>query len=179
MSDIGDIRYSTTEFCGAKVDLFEGTAMIATYVLLGLAALLLVVGCATFAARIYRRKQNLSKARETFHLRREWLEADFLSAASTSGKPRGLSWVNCDFEDAVTFARDRTNHQLRAFVAVTISFEAIEGGGMEHVEAVGNLRSATAVFHYAENTWSTDGRAIFNLGPVEAVNHFGHELELA
>ncbi len=159
--------------------LFWGEGMIATYVLLGLAALLLIVGCATFASRIYSRKQSLSKARETFQLRREWLEADFQSTASTSGKPRGLSWVNCEFEDGVTFARDRVNHQLRAFVGVTISFEAIEGGGMEHVEAVGNLRSATAVFHYVDGTWTTDGRVIFNLGPVEAVNHFGHELELA
>ena len=82
------------------------------------------------------------------------------------------------FEDGVTFARDRTNQQLRAFVGVTISFEAIEGGGMEDVEAVGNLRSATAVFHYVDGAWTTDGRVIFNLDPVEAVNHFGHELEL-
>ena len=151
--------------------------MTGTYLLLGLAVLLLIVGCATFATRTRSRKQGLQKAREAFQLRREWLEADFLSTASTSGKPRGLAWVNCDFDDSVTFARDRSNNQLRAFVAVTVSFEAIEGGGMEHVEAVGNLRSATAVFHYVNDTWSSDGRVIFNLDPVEAVNHFGHELE--
>jgi len=113
-----------------------------------------------------------------FHKRREWLEADFLTAASSSGKPRGLRWSDVDFEDGVTFARDRGNGQVRAFVGVTIGFEAVEGGGMEEVEAVGNLRTATAVFRYNGDRWTTDGRTLFNLGPAEAVLHFQHELEL-
>ena len=58
---------------------------------------------------------------------------------------------------------------LQAFVAVTISFEAIEGGPMEDVEAVGNLRAATAVFYFSGGAWHTDGRAIFNLNPTEAI----------
>jgi hypothetical protein len=48
---------------------------------------------------------------------------------------------------------------------------------MEEVEAVGNLRSATAVFGYRDGAWGTDGRAVFNLEPSEALDRFGAALE--
>ncbi|MEK6248535.1 MAG: hypothetical protein N2C12_10180, partial [Planctomycetales bacterium] len=54
----------------------------------------------------------------------------------------------------------------------TISFEAIEGGGMEEVEAVSNLRAATAVFFMDGDRWDTRGRVIFNLEPAEAIERF-------
>jgi hypothetical protein len=108
---------------------------------------------------------------------RESLQQMYFNEAAASGKPRGLDWVNCDFEPGVTFARDRNDGQLRALVGVTIAFEATEGGDMEDVEAVGNLRAATAVFIHDGQAWSTAGRTIFNLDPVEAISHFDHELE--
>jgi hypothetical protein len=120
---------------------------------------------------------TLDSARHQFHLRREMLEARFLTLASQSGKPRGLSWVDCDFEDDVSFARDRISRHLRALVGITIRFEAIEGGGMEDNPNVGNLRAATAVFRLDRGQWTTDGRAIFNLNPEEAIRHFQNELE--
>lgn len=120
---------------------------------------------------------SLESVRDVFHLRREMLEAKFLSLASQSGKPRGLTWVDCDFEDHVSFARDRHSRQLRALVGVTIRFEAVEGGGMEDNPNVGNLKAATAVFRFENGQWVTDGRAIFNLNPEEAIKHFQHELE--
>ena len=67
--------------------------------------------------------------------------------------------------------------RLYALVAATISFEAIEGGGMEDVEAVGNLRSATAVFLHRDRQWTTDGRVIFNLEPAEALARFDATLQ--
>jgi hypothetical protein len=72
---------------------------------------------------------------------------------------------------------DPKARQLFALVGVIISFEAIEGGGMEDVEAVGNLRSATAVFVYRDGAWGTDGRAIFNLDPAESLERFGAALK--
>ena len=63
-------------------------------------------------------------------------------------------------------------------MGVTISFEAVPGGGMEEVEAVGNLRAATAVFRVDKGHWATDGRAIFNLNPAEAVRYYQDNLEL-
>ena len=118
-----------------------------------------------------------ARDREEFHRRREWLEADFLTIASESGRPRGLTWADCEFADEVSFARDRHSGELKALVAVTIRFEAIEGGEMEDVQAVGNLRAATAVFRHQSGQWTTEGRAIFNLNPTEAIRHFHHELE--
>lgn len=125
-----------------------------------------------------RQEARLRQARATFTLRREWLEARFVTLAARSGKPRGLEWTNCDFDRPVRFARDRDSGNLRALVGVTISFRAVEGGGMEDVEAVGNLRAATAVFLFEGGQWTTEGRAIFNLSPEQAIKHFEHELEM-
>ena len=149
----------------------------------GLFVLLTLALAAVVSVVVYRRVRArqrealLAAVRRQFHLRREWLEARFLTLASSSGRPRGLAWVDCDFSDAVCFARDRATGNLRSLVGVTIRFEAIEGGGMENVEAVGNLRAATAVFRYEGREWVTDGRAIFNLNPDETIRHFRHELE--
>lgn len=125
-----------------------------------------------------RRRQRLIDTRVSFHHRREWLEAKFFDLASSSGLPRGLRWTNCDFSDEVALARDRESRDLSAFVAVTISFEAIEGGDMEEVEAVNNLRAATAVFRHDGKQWFTEGRVIMNLEPVEAIERFNQALEL-
>jgi len=65
------------------------------------------------------------------------------------------------FQDAVLLGRDRANGEIVALVGVTIGFEAIEGGGMEDVEAVGNLRAATAVFIHSGRAWTTQGKVIF------------------
>ena len=133
------------------------------------------VGYVVYRGRL--ESKRLKAARDLFHLRREWLEAYFVTLASSSGKPRGLAWTNVEFDDEVTMARDVRSGQLTAFVGVTISFEAIEGGGMEDVEAVGNLRAATAVFRTDGDEWTTDGLALFNVNPDEAVERFRHEVE--
>ena len=49
---------------------------------------------------------------------------------------------------------------------------------MEEVEAVGNLRAATAVFRVENGTWATDGRTLFNLNPSEAIAYYQDNLEL-
>src|SRR5262245_2144458 len=130
-----------------------------------------------FARRIPRRP-SLERARKLFHLQRERIEHRLFMLASKSGKPRGLEWVECDFEDGVSFARDRHTGRLRALVAVTIRFKAVQGGGMEDNPNVGNLRAASAVFLLDGDDWSTDGRVVFNVNPVEAIQLYREELEL-
>jgi hypothetical protein len=61
---------------------------------------------------------------------------------------------------------------------VTIGFEAVEGGGMEEVEAVSNLRAGTAVFRVCQGAWQTEGRTYFNLSPAEAVAYYQDDFEL-
>lgn len=142
----------------------------------GLAALV-VAALAYRPIRKFLREVEFERARELFHLQRERLEAKFFELASSSGKPKGLCWEGCDFANAVSFVRDRKTGQLTAFVETTISFSAIEGGGMEHVEAVSNLRNATAVFHYHRGQWGSGGRALFNMNPLEAIAHFQAQYE--
>jgi hypothetical protein len=112
------------------------------------------------------------RARESFLLQRERLEQIFFQAAAASGKPRGLRWKQCDFGQNLELARDKHSGDLIGLVPVTISFEAIAGSDMEGVAAVGNLRSASAVFVFRKGHWLTTGRAVMNLDPVEAIEHF-------
>jgi hypothetical protein len=119
------------------------------------------------------REMVAARARESFRLQRERLEARFFDAAAATGKPRGLRWKNCNFEASMELVRESATGSLLALVPVTIAFEAIEGGPMEGVEAVGNLRSATAVFTYDRGHWETVGKAVFNMDPAQAIAHFG------
>jgi hypothetical protein len=86
--------------------------------------------------------RRMERALRTFVRDRPKLESLFFEKAASSGKPRGLAWKSCAFQNGVTLARDRANGEVVGLVGVTIAFEAVEGGGMEEVEAVGNLRGA-------------------------------------
>ena len=125
------------------------------------------------------RAPRIDRAKRDFHAQREQLEAKFLELAGASGKPRGLTWEECDFDNSVAYVRDRKTGQLSALVSVTIRFSAVEGGGMEDVEAVDNLRAATGVFQWKSDRWNTEGRALFNMNPLQAVEYFGGDLEMA
>jgi hypothetical protein len=127
--------------------------------------------------RRFGRDVQLERARELFKLQRERLEAHFLKAAAATGKPRGLRWKGVEFDDDVEFARERRTGQLAALVAVTVSFEAVAGSDMEGLPAVGNLRNASAVFFFQRGQWLTVGKAIFNMNPPEAIEHFKVQYE--
>lgn len=133
-----------------------------------LVVLVAIAGLAIPLAKAWQRR-DVKHALQLFRLRREMLEARFFDVARGLGKPRGLRWVGCDWQNAVTFARDKQTGLLTAFVAVNIRFEAIEGGGMEEVAAVSTVRDAAAVFHYRDGVWGTGGRALFNMNPQDAV----------
>ncbi len=138
--------------------------------LLGLWLLRGVVGRWSAKRRVERAVRCLGPARSA-------LEAQFFESAAKSGSPRGLTWKSCDFSDGAVLARDRATADLYALVGVTIAFEATPGGEMEEVEAVGNLRCATALFEWKNNAWTSHGRAIFNLEPYEAIEHYQEMLE--
>lgn len=127
--------------------------------------------------RVGARAGDPNRARADFLARREQLQRHFLAIAAASGKPRGLRWKSCEFDGSVEFVRDKLLGRLAALAGVTIAFEAIEGGDMEGVAAVGNLRNATAVFFYHYGSWETTGKAIFNLNPDEAVAHFAEQYD--
>jgi hypothetical protein len=139
-----------------------------------------VVGLAialAWAAMRRPRRTTVERARKLFHLQRERLEFRFFQLAAQIRKPRGLELVDCDFEDEVAFARDRHNGRLRAYVGVTIRFQAIEGGGMEDNPNVDNLKAGSAEFRLDESDWGTDGKVHFNVNPDEAIQRYQQELE--
>ncbi len=133
---------------------------------------LVLVGC-----RLRGRGVSVQRARALFLMQREHLEADFLRAAAATRKPRGLRWKNCEWDREVALARNRQTGELTALVGVTVQFEAIEGSDMEGLPAVGNLRNASGVFYFQRGRWRTGGRAVFNLNPAEAIEHFKQRYE--
>ncbi len=118
------------------------------------------------------REIQVGRARELFALQRDHLHGLFFEAAASTGKPKGLRWKSCEFGDHLDLARDKRTGELLGLVPVTIAFEAIPGSDMEGLPAVGNLRSASAVFTFHRGNWTTAGRAVFNLNPDEAIRHF-------
>jgi hypothetical protein len=142
----------------------------------GLVAALVLALAAIPLARRWERRE-IRRAIRLFRLRRELLEARFFDLASSQGKPRGLRWLDCEWENPVTFARDKQSGLLTAFVAVNIRFEAIEDGEMEDVAAVGTVRDAAAVFHYRHGVWGTGGRALFNMNPQDALRQLAGQFE--
>lgn len=128
--------------------------------------------------RSFGREVHTERARESFKLQRERLESVFLKAAQTSGKPRGLMWKSIEWDEEVCFAREKSTKQIAALIGATIQFEAIPGSDMEGLPAVGNLRNASAVFFFHRGHWHTVGKAVFNMNPQEAIQHFSSLYEL-
>lgn len=125
----------------------------------------LVVAAVALARPLIRRRKRarLQHAMRQFRFDREHLEAKFFELASRSGKPRGLRWLACDWQNTVRYAHDTRTGLLTAFVSVEVRFEAEEGGDMEDVAAVGTIRDACALFHWDGRRWGTGGRALFNM----------------
>lgn len=146
------------------------------YILVAI-ALLLAGGLVWLSLRPWLFARRVEAVQREFARDRTALENAFQKAASASGKPRGLAWKQCIFQDSLLLARDRANGDLVGLVGVTVSFEAIEGGGMEEVEAVGNLRAGTALFSHNGRKWATQGRVVFNLEPREVLERYRESLE--
>lgn len=122
-------------------------------------------------------KRQAQNAITQFRRQREQLEAKFFDMASRLGKPRGVRWLDCDWQERTAFGRDLQTGMLTAFVAVEIRFEAIPGGEMDGVEHVGLLRDAAALFHFQNGAWGTGGRALFNMNPADALSRLHDQYE--
>lgn len=145
---------------------------------IGVAIVLFIVFCfAAIPLAKWWQKFEARRAIRLFHQRREALEAKFFDLARSLGKPRGLKWCDCEWFKEVTFARDKNSKLLTAFVGVNIRFEAIEGGDMEGVAAVGTIRDGVAVFHYHHGAWGTGGKVLFNMNPQEALEKLVAQFE--
>jgi hypothetical protein len=131
-----------------------------------------------FSLRRVMPQSRVVEARRAFHRQRERLEGKFVQIGSSPAKPDTPRWADCEFEDDITFAKNRTTGELTALVGVTIEIEDIADWAARSGEAVGHLRAATAVFRFQRDHWETDGRAIFNLTPAEALRRYHRDLEV-
>src|SRR5207247_10546449 len=127
--------------------------------------------------RFFGREVQAERAQELFALQREGLEAKCLDAAAASGKQRALRWKACDWDGPVAFARERRTGHLAALAGVTIQFEAVEGGDMEGLPAVGTLRDASAVFFFHRGQRHTVGRVICNMNRAMPTEPFKKQYE--
>lgn len=124
------------------------------------------------------RALRLSQAKRRFHVQREWLEAKFIQLAESHANPNAPRWTDCTFADDVSYVRNRATGELSALVAVTIASEGCDRSFASTADTVGNLQAGTAVFRFDHDHWETDGRAILNLSPTEAVRHYGEDIEI-
>ncbi len=148
---------------------------------------LAVAGLAVAAAlvgRLKRLRRNalprppLAIIKRRFHAQRERLEAKFVQLAANSADAETRRWAGCSFADDVAYVRSRATGELAAFVAVTVTPEEAESAGYVVPDPNRTFQAGTAIFRFDRDHWETDGRAIRNLSPAEAVRQYRSEFEV-
>ncbi|HUT13896.1 MAG TPA: hypothetical protein VMY42_25630 [Thermoguttaceae bacterium] len=122
---------------------------------------------------------RFARARKGFHLQRERLEAKFVQLAAAKARPNGPQWTESDFDDGVAYVRNRKSGELLAFGGLTVPVDEFEDAATAAIsDLIGNLRSGTVIFRFDGKQWDTDGRAILNLSPDEAIRFYRNDLEM-
>jgi hypothetical protein len=119
------------------------------------------------------RNARFADARREFHLRREWLETKFIGRAATKSKGDAFRWAECEFDNDVAYVRNRSTGELAAFVAITVGLEE-----PDDQRRTDRYQAGTAVFRFFRHHWDTDGVALLNLTPSEAVRFYQENLEI-
>ena len=78
----------------------------------------------------------------------------------------------------MAYVRNRSTGELSAFVAVTVAMESLENAAHSASDLLSNLHAGTAVFRFDRDHWVTDGRAILNLSPSEAIRFYQNDIEV-
>ena len=113
-------------------------------------------------ARQFAEELRVDHARDLFRLRREWLEARFVSALTLVDPVEGARWDEAHWHDEVLWARDR---QSRVFLAlVGVHFGEPFDGPVETLP-----RHSTALFEFRKGRWTAEGKRLDEMRPDEAV----------
>lgn len=112
--------------------------------------------------RIALEDRDVDRARDQFRLRREGLEARFLSALGRVDPLEKLRWDEARWRDEVVWARDRRSRYLLALVGV--DFDPEPFGALPESPA----RHATALFEYRKGRWHAEGKRLDEIRPDEA-----------
>ncbi len=168
----GSLKSQWKSFRIVSVNLFRQSGQVWLRVLLDNNLTAKGKASVAFLRQIFDRLSGMGRSPErsmqSFQRQRQKLQDHCIAMASASGKPRGLRWTKCDWLDTFSLVENQASGILTLFCGVNLSFEAIEGGDMEGVDAVGMVRDATAVFHFQNHRWGTGGRVLFNMTPSMA-----------
>jgi hypothetical protein len=145
--------------------------------LAGVCVLVFAWLCLWRPVRQMSREVQFAKARKFFHTQRERLEAKFICLAARRAKNESPRCSDCTFADDVSYVRNRATGELSALVAIALAMEDPGRSARNNGDAVGNLQLGTAVFRFDGDHWETDGRAILNLSPSEAIRFYRKDLE--
>ncbi|HEX6986300.1 MAG TPA: hypothetical protein VF170_13040, partial [Planctomycetaceae bacterium] len=88
------------------------------------------------------RRREVRQATAAWRRDADDVTARFFDLASATGKPRGLRWTGGAWSGPVRLVRERGSGTLTALVGVVVSFEPVDGGEMEGVEAAALPRDA-------------------------------------
>ena len=156
--------------------------------LLSLAVILPLAVAVALVQRVRQRRNTsspkppLAIIKRRFHAQRERLEAKFVQLAAVSADAEMRRWAGCSFADDVAYVRSRATGELAAFVAVTVTPDLTpddaESVAYGAADANRTFQSGTAIFRFDHDHWETDGQAIRNLSPAEAVRHYRSEFEV-
>lgn len=131
-----------------------------------LIAALLLPGCLVVLAWLLRRSARgvvrtvqVEQAREQFRLRREWLEASFLTALEKVEPDERERWEDAQWHGEVVWARDRHTGRLLALIGVDFDPSPFDDPPHRH---------ATVVFEYHRGRWRADGRRLDEVRPQDA-----------
>lgn len=151
----------------------------AGWILFGAVAFFAVVAAAVWRPmRARYLDSQFRRARRDFHWQRERLEVKFVYLAASQSRADGATWDQCYFDDDVAYVRNRSNGELAAFSAFSLGVDVYDDRSRGSFDLQGNLRAGTAVFRFDGHRWDTDGRAILNLSPFEAIRFYRDDLEV-
>src|SRR3954452_10585161 len=106
---------------------------------------------------------HAERGRELFRRRREWLEADFLSAMGKTSPTERVRWEEAHWHDEILWARDRKTRRLLALIGVHFSATLFDDIPDPHT------RHATALFEFRDGRWHAEGKRLDEVRPDEAV----------
>ncbi len=149
------------------------------WILVGAVSLLAVAAMAAWRPLRARWMEcQFGRARRDFHRQRERLEAKFVYLAASESPGDAAAWDHCQFDDDVAYVRNRSSGELAAFSAFHMGIDVYDIRPVGSCELVGNSRAGTAVFRFDGHHWDTEGRAILNLSPFEAIRFYQDDLEM-
>ena len=148
------------------------------WIVIGVGAIVAVMLFVGRSMRTASREARFAEARRNFHRQRERLEMKFVLLASARQRSNAPQWADCCFDDDVAYVRNRNTGELSAFVAITVEMGSADVPHSGPSGYLDNLRSGTAIFRFDSSHWETDGRAILNLSPAEAIRFYRNDLEM-